>query len=243
VDPGAKGAHRATHPDETDVVDGPDWSSRPRDGASRGLGLALARAELARDGGEVLAVPCDVSDRDQVEHLVSRTVDRLGSLDVLVTNAGGIQVGPLPTMRVADFEDTLGVMFWGTVLPTLAALPHLSRARGRIVTITSIGGKGAAPHLLPHDRAKFAAVGFLGGIAVLGGRDASVSRRGGSLGSPPAAPASGSGGQPESGPRRRHMPAGMTDESDLDGESRPVGPSGRDYRMHRLQGEARGLGE
>jgi hypothetical protein len=80
------------------------------------------------------------------------------------------------------------------------------------------------------------------GIAVLGGRDASLSRRGGSR-IPPAAPASGSGGEPESGPRRRHMPGGMTDGSDLDGQSGPVGPSGRDYRMHRLQGDARGLGE
>ncbi|WP_346623758.1 SDR family oxidoreductase [Blastococcus montanus] len=157
-------------------------------GASRGLGLALARellrrgcrvavcardpeelerarVELARDGADVLAVPCDVSNRDQVEELVARTVDQFGSLDVLITNAGVIQVGPLPTMRVEDFEDAMGVMFWGVVLPTLAALPHLRETRGRIVTITSIGGKVAAPHLLPYDAAKFAAVGFSEGLA------------------------------------------------------------------------------
>ncbi|MGY1603992.1 SDR family NAD(P)-dependent oxidoreductase [Geodermatophilus sp. SYSU D00815] len=157
-------------------------------GASRGLGLALARelvrrgcrvavcardpeelerarADLARDGGDVLAVPCDVSDREQVEALVARVVDEYGSLDVLVTNAGVIQVGPLATMRVEDFEDALGVMFWGVALPTLAALPHLRRARGRIATITSIGGKVAAPHLLPYAAAKFAAVGFSEGLA------------------------------------------------------------------------------
>ena len=126
--------------------------------------LSRARSALEREGAEVLAVPCDVSDRDQVDALVADTVGRFGSLDVLVTNAGVIQAGPLPTMRIEDFEDALAVMFWGVVLPTLSALPHLRSSRGRIVTITSIGGKIAAPHLLPYDCAKFAAVGFSEGI-------------------------------------------------------------------------------
>ncbi len=127
--------------------------------------LERARAALAGQGGQVLAVPCDVSDRAAVEALVARTVEHFGGLDVLVLNAGIIQVGPVRTMRVEDFEDALGVMFWGVVLPALAALPHLRRTRGRIVTITSIGGKVAAPHLLPYDSAKFAAVGFSEGLA------------------------------------------------------------------------------
>jgi NAD(P)-dependent dehydrogenase (short-subunit alcohol dehydrogenase family) len=156
-------------------------------GASRGLGFLLARefaaqgcrvvicardaeelgqagAALEREGAGVLAVPCDVTDRSEVDALVAAAVDRFGSLDVLVTNAGVIQAGPLPTMRLEDFEDALAVMFWGVVLPTLAALPHLRRSHGRIVTITSIGGKIAAPHLLPYDCAKFAAVGFSEGL-------------------------------------------------------------------------------
>jgi NAD(P)-dependent dehydrogenase (short-subunit alcohol dehydrogenase family) len=163
-------------------------------GASRGLGFLLARELLqqgcrvvvcARDadelerartalqqkGGEVLAVPCDVSDREQVEALVARTVAHFGTLDVLVLNAGVIQVGPLPAMRVEDFEDAMAVMFWGVVLPTLAALPHLRDSRGRIVAITSIGGKVAAPHLVPYDCAKFAAVGFAEGITAELARD------------------------------------------------------------------------
>jgi NAD(P)-dependent dehydrogenase (short-subunit alcohol dehydrogenase family) len=156
-------------------------------GASRGLGFLLARefaaqgcrvaicardaeelgragAALEREGAEVLAVPCDVTDRAEVDALVAAALDRFGSLDVLVTNAGVIQAGPLPTMRLEDFEDALAVMFWGVVLPTLNALPYLRRSRGRIVTITSIGGKIAAPHLLPYDCAKFAAVGFSEGL-------------------------------------------------------------------------------
>ncbi len=163
-------------------------------GASRGLGFLLAaellrqgcrvaicardepelqraREALERGGGEVLAVACDVSDRAAVEALVARTAEHFRGLDVLVLNAGIIQVGPVRTMRVEDFEDALGVMFWGVVLPSLAALPHLRRSRGRIVTITSIGGKVPFPHLLPYNSAKFAAVGFSEGLAAEVARD------------------------------------------------------------------------
>jgi NAD(P)-dependent dehydrogenase (short-subunit alcohol dehydrogenase family) len=126
--------------------------------------LDRARSALEREGATVLAVAADVSSRDDVAHLVDRTLETFGALDLLVLNAGVIQVGPVRTMRVEDFEDALGVMFWGVVLPTLASLPHLRRSRGQIVTITSVGGKIAAPHLLPYDCAKFAAVGFSEGL-------------------------------------------------------------------------------
>jgi NAD(P)-dependent dehydrogenase (short-subunit alcohol dehydrogenase family) len=163
-------------------------------GASRGLGLLLARelgrqgcrlvicardvqelerarAQLAGEGRQVLAVACDIADGAQVEELISRVLEVYGGVDLLVLNAGVIQVGPLAAMRAEDFEDALGVMFWGVVRPTLAALPHLRRSRGRIVTITSIGGKIASPHLLPYDCAKFAAVGFSEGISAELARD------------------------------------------------------------------------
>jgi NAD(P)-dependent dehydrogenase (short-subunit alcohol dehydrogenase family) len=156
-------------------------------GASRGLGFLLAR-ELAREGcrvaicardadeldrarealeaegATVLAVPCDVADRSQVEALVARVVAELGSLDVLVPNAGIIQAGPVETMRVEDFADAMGSIFWGVVHPTLAALPHLKAVGGRVVTITSVAGKIPTPHLLPYDCAKHAAVAFSEGL-------------------------------------------------------------------------------
>jgi NAD(P)-dependent dehydrogenase (short-subunit alcohol dehydrogenase family) len=99
--------------------------------------------------------------RDQVEQMVQSVIDRFGSLDVLVNNAGIIQVAPQAAMRLDDFVNAHAVMFGGTLYPTLAALPHLlQRGRERIINITSIGGKISAPHLLPYNGAKFAAVGF-----------------------------------------------------------------------------------
>jgi short-subunit dehydrogenase len=57
-------------------------------------------------------------------------------------------------------------MYWGVVYPSLAVLPQMrARGNGRIVNVTSIGGKMAVPHLLPYSSAKFAAVGFSEGLA------------------------------------------------------------------------------
>jgi NAD(P)-dependent dehydrogenase (short-subunit alcohol dehydrogenase family) len=138
--------------------------------------LAAAESELAGLGAEVLAVRCDVADREEVERLVRSVVERFGGLDVLVNNAGIIEVAPVTAMTVEDFTTALDVMFWGTLHPTLAALPQLrAQGRGRIINITSIGGKISAPHLLPYNCAKFAAVGLSEGLrAELGGSGVTV---------------------------------------------------------------------
>jgi NAD(P)-dependent dehydrogenase (short-subunit alcohol dehydrogenase family) len=164
-------------------------------GGSRGLGLLLARefaaegcrlvicardetelAEAARQleagGAEVLALPCDVSDREQVERLVARAVRGFGGVDILVNNAGIIQAGPLEAMTVEDFERAMAINYFGTVYATLAVLPGMRERRaGRIVNITSIGGKVSVPHLLPYDAAKFATVGFSQGLRAELARD------------------------------------------------------------------------
>jgi len=127
--------------------------------------LGRARQELERHGAQVLAVPCDIADRRQAEGLIEQVTAQFGRVDVLVNNAGVIQVGPIQTMKVEDFEQALGVMFWGVLYPTMAVLPQmLARGSGRIVNITSIGGKLSAPHLLAYNAAKFAAVGLSEGL-------------------------------------------------------------------------------
>jgi NAD(P)-dependent dehydrogenase (short-subunit alcohol dehydrogenase family) len=164
-------------------------------GGSRGLGLALARemawrgarlaicgrdltslerarASLVRIGAEVIAVPCNVTDRDSVQGLLDEVHARLGQLDVLINNAGVIEVGPAETMSLADYEEAMGTNFWGMLYPTLAALPDMRERRsGRIVNITSIGGKLGIPHLLPYSASKFAAVGFSQGLRAEVARD------------------------------------------------------------------------
>src|SRR5919204_4977066 len=157
-------------------------------GGSRGLGLVLARefaaqgarlAILARDraeleraekhiasrGAQVLALPCDVRDRRQAQGAITRVVDHYGRIDVLVNNAGVIQVGPVEHMTIEDFEEAMAVHMWGPLYTMLAAVPSMRhQGGGRIVNIASIGGKIAVPHLLPYSASKFALVGLSDGM-------------------------------------------------------------------------------
>src|SRR3954471_10108570 len=120
--------------------------------------LDLARRELAAAGGHrVLALPCDVGNEDEVRWAIDAAAERFGRLDVLINNAGVIQVGPLEDMTVEDFEEAMRVHFWGPLYATLAALPHLrKRETARIVNISSIGGRVAIPHPVPYRASKVA---------------------------------------------------------------------------------------
>jgi short-subunit dehydrogenase len=127
--------------------------------------LEQAHQELVRQGAEVLALSCDVSNPEQVKQVVDQATRHYGRIDILVNNAGIITVGPLMAQTLKDFEDSMNIMYWGIVHTTMAVLPQmLERKSGRIVNITSIGGKVSVPHLLPYDSAKFAAVGFSEGL-------------------------------------------------------------------------------
>src|SRR5690242_16382218 len=76
-----------------------------RDGAE----LERARAELAASGAEVLAATCDVSDAAQAESFIAQVVERFGALDVLINNAGIIQVAPLECMGLHDFRQAMEI--------------------------------------------------------------------------------------------------------------------------------------
>jgi NAD(P)-dependent dehydrogenase (short-subunit alcohol dehydrogenase family) len=127
--------------------------------------LARARADLERSGAEVVAIPCDVTERDAVDAMLEQVRVRLGPIDILINNAGTIQVGPVETMTPEDYEHALRVHFRGPLFTTLGVLPDMRRRRaGRIVNIASVGGKIAVPHLLPYSASKFALVGFSEGL-------------------------------------------------------------------------------
>ncbi|OJW20488.1 MAG: ketoacyl reductase [Planctomycetales bacterium 71-10] len=127
--------------------------------------LERARADLASRGADVAAFACDVTDPAQVDALVADVLGRFGRLDVLVNNAGIIQVGPFEETTLEDFEEAMLTHFWAPYYAIAAALPAMrARGGGRIVNIASVGGKVAAPHLLPYSASKFALVGFSEGL-------------------------------------------------------------------------------
>ncbi|MDQ2868388.1 MAG: SDR family oxidoreductase [Verrucomicrobiota bacterium] len=123
--------------------------------------LAKAKAELEACGAEVLTLPCDLTDRAQIVSAVDRVVSHFHRVDVLVNNAGIIEVGPFAHMTREDFERSLALHFWAP-FDLVARVRQLMRAQGggRIVNISSIGGKMAVPHLAPYVVGKFALTGF-----------------------------------------------------------------------------------
>lgn len=123
----------------------------------------LSRARMALDevAAEVMAVPCDISDREQVKRVVNLVTRHYGQIDILVNNAGVIQVGPIEDTTIEQFEDAMNVIYWGMLYMTMAVLPQMrARRAGRVVNITSVGGKVGVPHLAAYSAAKFAATGL-----------------------------------------------------------------------------------
>lgn len=155
-------------------------------GGSRGLGLVMARmlvdegarvVLLARDmgelqrareelelrggGGAVMTLRCDVRRRGDVRAAIDTVLDHWRTVDILVNNAGVIQVGPLEHMAHEDFENAMATHFWGPLHLILEVAPIMRHRRfGRIVNISSIGGKIAVPHLAPYSASKFALTGL-----------------------------------------------------------------------------------
>lgn len=153
-------------------------------GGSRGLGLLIAdrlaargcavtiaardSAELAsaqkkllhrRPGATVHTSVCDVRDQEAVHAMFKAAHDACGGPDIVIANAGIIQVAPVEAIGAKEFRDAMDTMFMGAVHTCLEALPYLreSEPGGRLAVISSVGGLLGVPHLLPYAGAKAAA--------------------------------------------------------------------------------------
>ncbi|MEX0937118.1 MAG: SDR family oxidoreductase [Pirellulales bacterium] len=157
-------------------------------GGSRGLGLVMARQfaaegarlaicareedELSRAADElrsynvqVAAVECDIARPEHCRRFFATVRDELGPVDVLINNAGIMQVGPLASMTRDDYEQAMDVHFWAVRAAVDEVRPDMRRrGRGRIVNISSIGGQIAIPHMVPYCASKFALVGYSDGL-------------------------------------------------------------------------------
>lgn len=135
-------------------------------GAGSGIGKAIAEAlalagagltvsgrtpktiealehRLRDEGVEILAVPCDVRKALHVDTLVRTTVEHFGRLDIVINNAGILQIAPLEQTDEALWDAILETNLKGAYLVTRSALPHLRESRGDIVNISSTAGRQA----------------------------------------------------------------------------------------------------
>jgi NAD(P)-dependent dehydrogenase (short-subunit alcohol dehydrogenase family) len=153
-------------------------------GGSRGLGLVLARyvcarggnvaliardpeelarakADLAPRGGKALTIQCDLLDTGQIQSAVRQIIDRFSKIDILINNAGIIEVGPLEHLRPEDFDRAMRLHFWAPFELISQIVPEMRIwGGGRIVNISSIGGKIAVPHMASYSASKFALTGL-----------------------------------------------------------------------------------
>ena len=129
--------------------------------------IARAVAALQARGTEAIGSACDASDASAVAHFVQDVIAHYGRIDVLVNNAGQCFVGPAAELETTDVESAMRNIFWAQYLPTMAVLPHMRQRRsGRIVNVTSIGGKLPTPHQAAYVAGKFAATGWSETLAI-----------------------------------------------------------------------------
>ena len=110
-------------------------------GARRTERLSEVREEIIRDGGDVVAVECDVARRSDVERLATIAVETYGCIDVWVNNAGVFHSGPMSDVEIDDWERMVDVNIKGVLYGIGTALPIMeNQGFGHIINVGSISG-------------------------------------------------------------------------------------------------------
>ncbi|SMH30713.1 Short-chain dehydrogenase [Rathayibacter oskolensis] len=129
---------------------------------SRADGLRSA-ADQARVDLDVVAL--DVTDPASVAACLAHVESAHGGLDALVNNAGAGHIGTVELEDPDELRRVMEVNFFGTVAVTRAAMPLLRSSRGRVVTVSSVGGVVGQPFNEDYCAAKFAVEGFFEALA------------------------------------------------------------------------------
>ena len=145
--------------------------------ASQGAKVAIAArrvdkleqvaAECRAQGGVVLVVPTDVSVESHCKALIEKTVTEFGRVDMLINNAGLAVLARLEDYANLElFRHTMSVHLFGAVYCSYLALPYLKQNRGRIVAVSSLGGKSPAPYNSAYVSSKYAMHGFFESLRI-----------------------------------------------------------------------------
>ena len=153
-------------------------------GIGRGIALGLAdkgvrvavcgrRAELLEEtvarirehGGSAMAIPADVTKRDEVERLVASVVNEWGQIDILVNNAGVSGRTPMDDPDDSRWLNILDVNLTGSYLCSKVVLPHMQDP-GRIINMSSVLGRFGVPGYAAYCTAKHGILGFTKALAL-----------------------------------------------------------------------------
>ena len=138
-----------------------------RDGASIAIcarrrdRLDEVAADIVKAGGQALAIVADVTSEEAMQMFVSKTVDRFGTLDVMMCNAGFGIYGAIDDITPDQMHKLMDINYFGTYYAARAALPIFRRQqRGHIVIVSSIAGKRGVPYMGAYAATKFAQIGM-----------------------------------------------------------------------------------
>ena len=121
--------------------------------AKEGAKLVLADIDIAKlketgkvienEGGQVIAVECDVTEEEQTQNLIQTAMDEFGQIDILVNNVGGSKNSKIWEMPLDDWDYTIKLNLRSTFLCTKAAVPHMMKRRqGKIICLSSGSREG-----------------------------------------------------------------------------------------------------
>lgn len=130
--------------------------------AARNLEKLEEVATACREFGvKAITLKCDVSKEEDCKHLINETLKQLGAIDVLINNAGISMRAVFAELDLSVIKQVMGINYWGTVYCTYYAIPHLLKAKGSVVGISSIAGYMGLPGRTGYSSSKFAMKGFL----------------------------------------------------------------------------------
>jgi short-subunit dehydrogenase len=134
--------------------------------------LASAKSDLDRFKTEVLTIQCDLLESAQIQSAVQQTLQHFRKIDILINNAGMVEVGPIQHFQIKDFDREMRLHFWAPYILQFLVVPQMrTKGGGRIVNVSSIGGRVAVPHMVPYSASKFALAGFSDSIRAELARD------------------------------------------------------------------------
>jgi 3-oxoacyl-[acyl-carrier protein] reductase len=124
--------------------------------------LEATAAEIReKTGADVLAVPTDVSQPEEVQNLIDQTVAHFGGVDILVNNAGGPRAGRFNDLSAQDYQDAVQLNLFSTINLCLATVPSMkARGGGRIINLTSVSVKQPVDGLMLSNMARTGVIGF-----------------------------------------------------------------------------------
>ncbi|VXC98938.1 SDR family oxidoreductase [Sphingomonas sp. AX6] len=134
-------------------------------GARRAERIEAIAAQIKEAGGTAIAVPTDVTRRDDLIRLIGTAVQTYGRIDVLINNAGVMPLSPVERLKIDEWDQMIDVNLKGVLYGVAAALPYMTAQKsGHIINLSSVAGHKLFPGSAVYSATKFGVRAFSEGL-------------------------------------------------------------------------------